>query len=92
LSQEFLRATGNRGDVPRVAQFVAHRQAGGLLYVGIADAGQFEKMRRFHRTGGKDHLATIMRRPRLAALRLGDPHGALAVEEHACGECLGLDA
>jgi hypothetical protein len=63
-----------------------------LQYVEIADAGQFEKMRRLHRAGAKDHLAAATRLPRLSALHIGDPDGALAVEEDARGERLGFDA
>jgi hypothetical protein len=73
-------------------QFVTHRYAGRSQYFGIADAGQFEKMRRLHRAGAKDHLAAATRLPRLSALHIGNPDGALTVEEDARGECLGFDA
>ena len=44
------------------------------------------------RAGGKDYLAIAARLPRLVMMQVGDPSGALAVEEHAGGERFGLDA
>jgi len=61
-------------------------------YLGIADAGQFEKMRRLHRAGAKDHLTAAMRLARLFPLHIGNPDSASTVEEDACGERLGFDA
>ena len=73
-------------------QFVAHRYAGRLQYLGIADAGQFEKMRRLHRAGAKDHLTAAMRLAGLSVMQVGNPDCAFTVEEDACGERLGFDA
>ena len=73
-------------------QFVAHRYAGRLEYFGIADAGQFEKMRRLHRAGAKDHLTAAMRLAGLSVMQVGTPDCAFTVEEDACGERLGFYA
>ena len=49
-------------------------------------------MRRLHRTGRQDHLATAARLVRLAVLTVLDTHGALAFQQDARGVGLGLHA
>ena len=71
------------------AQFVAHRNAQRLQQFGLADAGQFQQMRGFHRAGGQDDFAVATGFARDAALGVGDADRALAFQQNRGGHRLG---
>ena len=76
---------------PDAGQRVLHRDAQRRQQFRVADAGQFQDMRRLHRAGADDHLAVGARFLGRAALRVGDADGALALQQDFRRQGLGFD-
>ncbi len=69
-----------------------HLDAAGAQHVGGPDARQLQQLRRIDRAAGEDDFAARARLVPVPALLVGDADGALALEQDAGRQRVGLDA